>query len=867
MMSAFIGRVVAFCSRHAWFVILFYIVLAITSSWVAYQNLEITTDTSKMFSSSMDWKKRSDQMSKDFPQREYLLVALFESKIPEEGELSAQALVNKLKNDKKHFYFVESLQNDPFLVRNGLLFLPTHLLDTTLNNIIQAQPFLSSLSADPSARGLFDTLGMVTLGVKEKQIDLTKFNDALNGFANILTQNAEGKIQPFSWEKSLSGDLSDLGGKYQLVVAKPKMDLNSIRPSGVPSDLLRNTMNNLPYVKSGAVKVYLTGDAQINDEEFSTVLHGMIVGLFVSFVLVAGWLFMAVRTWRLILPILLLLFIGLVLTTGFASITVGMLNLISISFAILFVSIAVDFGIQFCVRFRGQDLISTKKKEDLLYALSHTGYEAGHQIFTAAVAAAAGFLAFTPTNFIGVKQLGLIAGGGMIIAFICTVTFLPALLVIFRPNIVQKEAGFPWLKSIDKKMRQHRYIIISLYGVLGAIGIFLLADQKVVFDADPFHTKDPHSEGMMALKKMMGDPNTSPYTADIIVNTPQQAEELADKLKKLPAVKSVVWLNSFIPEKQQEKLLMLDDAASILLPTLSLQHPKDKPTAQELRQSVVKMVQGLDSIKNLVPADSPLRRMQVALQKIEKMPDDQLVAINDNLVKFLPYQLERLKTILSPTVTTTQDIPAELAEQYRTKDERLRVEVYPKGVDLTTDQIIDFVKQVRTVAPEAAGTVVDIVESANTVVHSFIVAAIMAIVVLAIILFIALRRVLDMILVMIPLILSALMAIIVIVVIGQSLNFANIITLPLFLGVGVSFNIYFVMNWREGLKNPLSSPTARAVLFSALTTGTAFGALAASAHPGTASMGVLLLISLGCTLVVTLGLVPALLPKRDIDER
>ncbi|CAI3953069.1 Predicted exporter protein [Commensalibacter communis] len=867
MMSAFIGRVVAFCSRHAWFVILFYIVLAITSSWVAYQNLEITTDTSKMFSSSMDWKKRSDQMSKDFPQREYLLVALFESKIPEEGELSAQALVNKLKNDKKHFYFVESLQNDPFLVRNGLLFLPTHLLDTTLNNIIQAQPFLSSLSADPSARGLFDTLGMVTLGVKEKQIDLTKFNDALNGFANILAQNAEGKIQPFSWEKSLSGDLSDLGGKYQLVVAKPKMDLNSIRPSGVPSDLLRNTMNNLPYVKSGAVKVYLTGDAQINDEEFSTVLHGMIVGLFVSFVLVAGWLFMAVRTWRLILPILLLLFIGLVLTTGFASITVGMLNLISISFAILFVSIAVDFGIQFCVRFRGQDLISTKKKEDLLYALSHTGYEAGHQIFTAAVAAAAGFLAFTPTNFIGVKQLGLIAGGGMIIAFICTVTFLPALLVIFRPNIVQKEAGFPWLKSIDKKMRQHRYIIISLYGVLGAIGIFLLADQKVVFDADPFHTKDPHSEGMMALKKMMGDPNTSPYTADIIVNTPQQAEELADKLKKLPAVKSVVWLNSFIPEKQQEKLLMLDDAASILLPTLSLQHPKDKPTAQELRQSVVKMVQGLDSIKNLVPADSPLRRMQVALQKIEKMPDDQLMAINDNLVKFLPYQLERLKTILSPTVTTTQDIPAELAEQYRTKDGRLRVEVYPKGVDLTTDQIIDFVKQVRTVAPEAAGTVVDIVESANTVVHSFIVAAIMAIVVLAIILFIALRRVLDMILVMIPLILSALMAIIVIVLIDQSLNFANIITLPLFLGVGVSFNIYFVMNWREGLKEPLSSPTARAVLFSALTTGTAFGALAASAHPGTASMGVLLLISLGCTLMVTLGLVPALLPKRDIDEK
>ncbi|CAI3931514.1 MMPL family transporter [Commensalibacter papalotli (ex Botero et al. 2024)] len=867
MMSTFIGRVVAFCSRHAWFVILFYIVIAITSALVAYKNLEITTDTTKMFSASMDWKKRSDQMSKDFPQRENLLVALIESKIPEEGELSAQALVKQLKDDKKHFDFVESLQNDPFLVRNGLLFLPPKLLETTLNNIIQAQPFLSSLSADPSARGLFDTLGMVTIGVKEKQIDLAQYNDALNGFADVITENASGRIQPFSWERSLSGKLSELGGKYQLVVAKPKLDLNSIRPSGVSSEILRNAMNNLPYVKSGAVKVYMTGDAQINDEEFSTVLHGMIIGLFVSFVLVAGWLFMAVRTWRLIIPILLLLFIGLDLTTGFASIAVGTLNLISISFAILFVSIAVDFGIQFCVRFRGQDRISKNEKDGLTHALSHTGYEAGHQIFTAAVAAAAGFLAFTPTNFIGVKQLGLIAGIGMFIAFVCTVTFLPALLSVLRPSVVQKDAGFPWLKPLDKKIRQYRFGIITVYAILGAIGIFLLVDQKVVFDADPFHTKDPRSEGMMALKKMMGDPNTSPYTADIIVNTPEEAKEMAEKLKKLPTVKSVVWLDSFIPEKQQQKMLMLQDAASILLPTLSIQSSKAKPTAQELRQSVVKMVQELDSIQNDLPKDSPLLRMQVALKKIETMPDDQLIAMNDNLVKFLPYQLQRLQMILTPTLTTSKDIPAELADQYKTKDGRLRVEVYPKGIDLTTDQIIAFVKQVRTVAPKAAGTVVDIVESAQTVVHSFIIAAIMAIVALAIILFIALRRVLDMILVLVPLILSGLMAIIVIVVIGQPLNFANIITLPLFLGVGVSFNIYFVMNWREQLKEPLASPTARAVLFSALTTGTAFGALAASAHPGTASMGVLLLISLGCTLAVTLGLVPALLPKRDIDEK
>ena len=103
------------------------------------------------------------------------------------------------------------------------------------------------------------------------------------------------------------------------------------------------------------------------------------------------------------------------------------------------------------------------------------------------------------------------------------------------------------------------------------------------------------------------------------------------------------------------------------------------------------------------------------------------------------------------------------------------------------------------------------------------------------------------------------MTVIVAVALPLPLNYANIIALPLLLGVGVSFNIYFVMNWRTGRTDVLSSPTARAILFSALTTGTAFGSLALSAHPGTASMGDLLLISLGCTLLASLVFIPALL--------
>src|SRR6185437_12459566 len=146
-------------------------------------------------------------------------------------------------------------------------------------------------------------------------------------------------------------------------------------------------------------------------------------------------------------------------------------------------------------------------------------------------------------------------------------------------------------------------------------------------------------------------------------------------------------------------------------------------------------------------------------------------------------------------------------------------------------------------------------------------AAIYALLAITVILAVALRRPLDVALVLAPLILSALLTLLIAVVLPLPLNFANIIALPLLLGVGVSFNVYFVMNWRDGRHRVLGSATARAIVFSALTTGTAFGSLALSAHPGTASMGELLLISLACTLLASLVFIPALLASLTPSRR
>jgi hypothetical protein len=183
--------------------------------------------------------------------------------------------------------------------------------------------------------------------------------------------------------------------------------------------------------------------------------------------------------------------------------------------------------------------------------------------------------------------------------------------------------------------------------------------------------------------------------------------------------------------------------------------------------------------------------------------------------------------------------------------------------------LAEFVHEVKRVAPDAGGSAVTIEASSQTIVGSFRSAAIAAFAAIAVILLVALRRPLDVGLVLSALLLSALMTVIVMAALALPLNYANIIALPLLLGVGVSFNIYFVMNWRAGRAAMLGSATARAILFSALTTGTAFGSLALSRHPGTASMGTLLLISLGCTLVASFAFIPALLaalPRPRADQ-
>ncbi|MBV9735537.1 MAG: MMPL family transporter [Acidisphaera sp.] len=839
--------------RHALLTVLAGLLLAAGSLGYTTRHLGVTTDTDQMFATSLPWRARQLAFERDFPQFKNLLVAVVDARIPEEADASAASLAAALAADHAHFQAAWQPGASPFFLRNAFLFLDLKQLTGLLNSTIDAQPFLGQLVADPSARGLFAALSLVAMGVQHGEANLAPFAPALRAFDQALGGAAGGDPRPLSWEDLLAGSLVNQAGRYRFVLAKPVLDYTTLQPGGAATRALRQAAAQLEFVRSGEAHVRVTGAVALSDEEFASVMQGIVIGTVASIVLITLWLVLALRSWRLIVPVVLTLLLGLSLTIGFAAAAVGTLNLVSVAFAILFVGIAVDFAIQYSVRYREARLEHPATGAALALATRR----AGIQILVAAAATAAGFYAFVPTAFQGVAELGLIAGTGMVIAFLCALLFLPAALTVFRPPPETAGIGLPGGERLEAALVRHRGPVLSAFAALALGGALLL--PRLSFDSDPLHTKDPNTESMGTLYSLMDDPLTNPYTIDIIEPSVAQAVAVADKVRPLPLVADALTLQSFVPQDQPAKLALIGDAANILGPTLAAREPAAPVTADQLRLAIRTALSQIGAALAKLSPDDPLAAIAADLRRLAPMPDPALLAMNAALTRFLPLQIERLRQALSARPVTIDAIPPDVSRDWALPDGRARVQVLARPAARDSRGLHELVREVQAVAPDANGAAVIIVATAATIIGAFRSAAIGALTAIAVILFAALRRPRDVALVMAPLLLSALMTVVAAVALPLVLNFANIIALPLLLGVGVSFNIYFVMNWREGARSFLGTPTARAVVFSALTTGTAFGSLALSRHPGTASMGDLLLLSLGCTLIASLLFVPTLL--------
>src|SRR5205085_1529847 len=235
-------------------------------------------------------------------------------------------------------------------------------------------------------------------------------------------------------------------------------------------------------------RVRLTGAIPIADEEFATVRQGAFLNTGLTIVAVLVILWFALRSLRIILAVFLSLMAGLAVTAALGLAMVPALNLISVAFAVLFIGLGVDFGIQFSVRYRSE----RHEETNLRAALRRAAEKAGGPLALAAAATAIGFLSFLPTDYKGLSELGQIAGFGMLIAFVSSITLMPALLALLNPPGETHPLGFAWLAPADRFLERHRIAVIAgtLLVALGASPLLIY----LPFDFNPMNLRDPHSE-------------------------------------------------------------------------------------------------------------------------------------------------------------------------------------------------------------------------------------------------------------------------------------------------------------------------------------------------------------------------------------
>jgi uncharacterized protein len=328
-------------------------------------------------------------------------------------------------------------------------------------------------------------------------------------------------------------------------------------------------------------------------------------------------------------------------------------------------------------------------------------------------------------------------------------------------------------------------------------------------------------------------------------------------------------LDSFVPEDQAAKLKLIEKAAKVLDPALNPDSIDAPPSDQE---NIASLKSSVDALRRTGgdaqgPGAVASRRLADALEKLAGSTEATRNKAQDVFVAPLKVVLDQLKLSLQAQPVSLNTLPADLVGSWKAKDGLMRVEALPRGDPNDNDNLRRFASAVLAAEPTAIGGPVSILKSGDTVVEAFIHAGIYALVVIGLLLWVTLRRFADVLMTLIPLLVAGAVTLEICVLIKLPLNFANIVALPLLLGIGVAFKIYYVTAWRSGRTNLLQTSLTRAIFFSAMTTATAFGSLWLSSHPGTSSMGKLLALSLVTTLAAVLLFQPALMGKpRNIGE-
>ncbi len=848
--------------NRPWLLIVSFVLASVFIGKYTMDNLTINTNTADMISTELPFQQNRLKLEKAFPQDVNTILLLVESDSPEQTSAVVKRISEELRQNKTVIKSVYVPDEGEFFDRNGMLFLSQKELEDMSKQLANAQPFIGKLSKDNSLHGLFDILGLAIKNSGDDDLELD-MNLVFRKVSKTLDAVREGKPYQLSWQQLMIDQHSGLGTTKRFIILMPILDYSELLPAEKSITAIKNAIAAAKSGELANVQVNMTGEVILEYEEMDGITKSTTIAGIASFILVCVTLWIAYRSFKLMIATFISLGLGLVFSMGFATVSIGHLNLISIAFAVLFIGMGDAFSSHFCLRYRELIMRGESQRDALLDTFTSTG----SALILCALTAAIGLYAFIPTHYIGVSELGIIAGTSMFIALLTTFTVLPALMKIMP--IKRRRTKKPELEKSSfllsnwplRLARPIRWITFLL--TLAALALL----TRVSVDFNPINLRDQNTESVKTFKYLLQDEDTSPMTLSSLATSEKETLDKKSRFEKLPTVEKVMTLFDLIPDDQEAKLAIIEELSLVLGPQLE-SFPQPAQGGAKLESLEELQANILVQISKAEGGNADLLELSESLDSfldyLDGLPEELRQPILDKLQQALlgglPVTMEKLRKGLEAETITLESLPSELKARWLSQDGLYRIQVSPKRDLNNLENLRAFILEAQRIDPDVTDLPVTYLESMNEVVQSFVQAFSIALVAITILLLVILRSVKDTLLVLLPLLLASVFTAAATVVFNVPFNFANIIALPLLFGLGVDSGIHMVHRLHyldSSEENLLGTSEAQGVFYGALTTIFSFSSLAFTSHQGTASMGILLSIGLLMTLICALVVLPA----------
>ena len=922
------------CSRRprltTWLVIL----SAIGCIAYTVQSIKFKTDRADLIDPAATFQKRWQRYTESFGDSSDMVVVV-ESRRPETIKQVLDELGGRLKGDPKLFSNVLYKVEPGKLREKGLQYLSPDQLVSGLERLDEYRPIVAGRWELIRLEGLIPRIkNQMKRLERENRLEdsvlmthadrlasslvatLNDRNDFTNPWPDILPVDPQMQDQANQTVYLLNDD-----GTMGFVMASP-VDMNSSFEGATTAiDKLRQMIGVVGRQFPDA-KITLTGIPVLENDEMRRSQADSLMASVISYLGVAIILFVGFRGFLHPMLGLLMLAIGMAWSFGYTTAVVGHLNILSVSFVAILIGLGIDFSIHILAKYlelRHQGL-------GLRAALVETTGSVGGGIVTGAVTTSLAFFCATFTEFLGVAELGIIAGGGIMLCALAAFTFLPAIVTLADRNKEPRKLPTPFKARALRYLTLHHpwLVLVASLGFIGYVGFRAfdwsgpVPKPAVVYDHNLLHLQAEGLESVEAQRHIFESSKHSLLYAISVADSAEQAREMKRRLEALPTVHHVQELASRLPAYPATETKLLVQGFNAQLARLPQAPPEPAPlnpgdVGKELEDLFNAMKERKDPVSRRIAGN--LDRFLDGIQDMSLQ--EQMMFLTEFQYRMsyaLLAQFQAIAAASDPEPVEPSDLPPELKSRFVSPQGQWLLQVYPKDQVWDMEPLERFVTDVRTIDPEVTGVPLQNFEAAQQIKRSYEICACYALAVIMITLLLDFSRKERLLWTFVPplaatliagfvlqsrhipwspglllmifaglsfamalvldrrAVVHSLLAILppavgmgitfgLLVILGIPLNPANLIILPLILGIGVDNGVHIIHDCRSQPNQIYCTApsTINAIMLTSLTTMVGFGSMMIAAHRGLHSLGAVLTIGVGACLFVSLVTLPAML--------